>query len=118
MTRFWRYFVSNGRGSRGCRRLGIRGHAVPLLPSLARRLQLGQFAGVEVWKVQPGGPANQAGIRVGDILVSLAGQPAGSVARLNRMVRALPHGLPVGVVWIRRESRMDGRLAPGAACLN
>jgi putative serine protease PepD len=48
----------------------------------------GQPAGVGVVRVTPGGPAAAAGIRAGDIIIGLAGQPVPSLAELQSVLAA------------------------------
>lgn len=63
------------------------------LTSMERRLAGYQGpGGVRVIGVQPGGPADLAGVRSGDIIVTIAGQPIASGADLLRTVAALPIG--------------------------
>ncbi|HEX4603451.1 MAG TPA: PDZ domain-containing protein, partial [Candidatus Angelobacter sp.] len=42
--------------------------------------------GVEAWKVNPNGPAGRAGIRQGDHLLEINGQPVGSAVQVTRRV--------------------------------
>jgi predicted metalloprotease with PDZ domain len=59
-------------------------------------------AGVEVGRTRPGSPAERAGVRPGDYLETLAGQPVRSVAGLERVNAALPTGQPISLV-VRRQ---------------
>src|SRR5207247_1046211 len=56
-----------GRVRRGS--LGIAGRNRPLARGTARRLGLAEDAGVEVMRVERGGPAAEAGIAAGDVIV-------------------------------------------------
>ena len=55
--------------------LGIAGGQTPLPPPLAKKL--GRREGLRVAQVITGSPAEAAGLRVGDILVAVAGEPLG-----------------------------------------
>lgn len=54
-----------------------------ITPSIAAGLGLKQDYGVIVSDVLPGGPAEAAGLMVGDILVSMDGQPADNLPSVN-----------------------------------
>jgi S1-C subfamily serine protease len=112
MTKFWRNFISNGRGGFDCGHLGIEGHGVPIFPSLARRFDLIQSSGVEVWEVERGGPADQAGIQEGDIIVALAYSPTINVEKLRQLLRRLPVGVPLAVQLLRDERRLERWVVP------
>jgi S1-C subfamily serine protease len=112
MSRYWRFFVSNGRGGQTCGRLGVTGHDVPLFASLARRLELSQASGVEVWEVEPDSPADHAGIEEDDILLALAGQPTPDLDALNRQLAQTAEGMPVTVLVLRGESKLGRWLVP------
>jgi S1-C subfamily serine protease len=62
--------------------LGIAGGQSPLPPPLATKL--GRREGLRVAQVITGSPAEAAGLRVGDILVAVAGEPLGSSTELQR----------------------------------
>ena len=49
--------------------------------------RFGETSGVYIGRVDPGGAAEEAGIRVGDILVSVDRKPVATVEELTRRVR-------------------------------
>src|SRR5206468_5336 len=80
--------VSAGGVRRG--HLGIAGQNRPLARSAARRLGLAQDAGVEVMGVERGGPAAEAGVVAGDVIVAADGEPVRSVDDLHRLLGRWP----------------------------
>ena len=77
-----------GRVRRGS--LGIAGRNRPLPRGTARRLGLAGDAGVEVLRVERGGPAAEAGIVAGDVIVAADGEPTRSVDDLHRLLGRWP----------------------------
>ena len=61
--------------------------------------------GLEVGGVRPGSPAERAGVRSGDLVEAVNGQPVRAVEDLERLARATPPGQPVSIV-VHREGRM------------
>ncbi|HYP77743.1 MAG TPA: trypsin-like peptidase domain-containing protein [Polyangiaceae bacterium] len=71
--------LSHGQIQRGY--LGVSSTAARLPPTLAE--SSGQRAGLVVTGLQPGGPAENAGVFLGDVLLSLDGEPLESIADLQ-----------------------------------
>jgi len=65
--------LERGRVSRGTLGLGL--HDIHIPPGLREKLSLSNAAGVIVLGAEPDGPADQAGLMIGDILVALDGKP-------------------------------------------
>ncbi|HLH25341.1 MAG TPA: trypsin-like peptidase domain-containing protein [Chloroflexota bacterium] len=65
--------LSQGRIRRGF--IGVSTQPVPLPPALVQRLALAQESGLLVLSAEPGGPADRAGLLLGDILIGFAGAP-------------------------------------------
>jgi S1-C subfamily serine protease len=100
-----------GRVNRGF--LGVQCREVPLPPPAARQFNLGeQKHGIEVMGVEPGGPADDAGVQEGDILLSLGDQPASSVDDLHKLLTQLPVGVPATVVILRDGRKLERMLIP------
>ncbi|HLN31443.1 MAG TPA: trypsin-like peptidase domain-containing protein [Gemmataceae bacterium] len=87
--------IHNGVVHRGYLGVTMR----PLDPEIAARMGLKN--GVEVIEVKKGTPAAKAGIKAGDIIVSLAGKPVTSSRELQHIVGSLPIQKPTEVTLIR-----------------
>jgi len=69
--------------------------------SLASYYQLKAFSGVYVENVVPGDPADRAGIRSGDIITSVDGQPVTSGRELASLVARIPVGKKTRIALMR-----------------
>ena len=92
--------------------LGIVGQTRPLDRMVARRYALSQAHAVEIMSVAPRGPASAAGLREGDLVVSLDDRAIRTVDDMHRLLVGgrLDDQLRVGV--IRGERRFDIVLTP------
>jgi len=81
--------------------LGIAGQSGALPQSLRRSLRIEKQTAVEVVQIVPGGPAERAGIRPGDVIYQLDGQPVGTVDELRHHLERLADGTHVRVGLIR-----------------
>jgi S1-C subfamily serine protease len=107
MSRFWRHFMSNGHAGPVESRLGLYGERVPIAQSLAQRFELPQAEGVKVHLVHRDSPAFEAGLVEEDTLVMLGERPTTSLARLHKLLRHLPAGLPLPAVVLRGNRRLE-----------
>ena len=69
-------------------------------------------SGVVITGVLKNGPAANAGIRPGDVIVKVAGQPVGNVTELLVQVASLKPGEPAEVKVWRRQGEISLRLTP------
>jgi serine protease Do len=70
-------------------------------------LGLEREMGAEVKDVQPGSPAEEAGIQPGDVILRYQGTPIEGVRQLIRLVRETPSGRTVAIELFRNGSTMD-----------
>ena len=68
--------------------------------------------GVVITGVLKNGPAASAGIRPGDVIVKVAGQPVRNVSELLTQVAGLKPGVPAEVNIWRRQGEVNLRLTP------
>ena len=98
--------------------LGISGQTVAIPPGLVRGLQLQASNGVTIVKLVQGGPADRAGLRPGDVLVEVDGQPASSVDAIHKILTRKTIGREVPVAFIRNQERFKAKVRPEAASTN
>ncbi|HET9698307.1 MAG TPA: trypsin-like peptidase domain-containing protein [Terriglobales bacterium] len=72
-----------------------------ITPSLAQGLSLPRDEGVILEDVIPGGPADQSGLKVGDIILNLAGHPVHDLREFALALFRFTIGQPVPVVALR-----------------
>jgi S1-C subfamily serine protease len=70
---------------------------------------------VEVMRVEPAGPADRAGARPGDFILSLGGQSVESLDDLQRILTAWPIGKELKLRLLRESRFVDVTLIPGEA---
>jgi serine protease Do len=92
-----------GRVTRG--RLGVQIGDVS--KEVAESLGLGKARGVEVSLVEPGGPAEKGGIKVGDIILKFNGTAIERSGDLPRLVGATPIGSRAIVTVWRKGAQQD-----------
>lgn len=83
-----------------------------LTPTLAAALKLPRESGVIVSDVLPGGPAESAGLKVGDILISANGRPVDSVAAMMGLFFEHGSGTPIKLQVLRGTEQLDFGIVP------
>jgi S1-C subfamily serine protease len=97
--------LRDGRVRRGY--LGVAGQDVPLLRRVSRFHQLAQASGVLVISVEADGPARAAGLRDGDIIVSLDSHPVTSLDDLHKLLTEERIGTTITLGLLRGVTRTD-----------
>jgi serine protease Do len=93
----------NGKVSRG--RIGVR--IGELAKEVAEALGLKNTQGAEVTLVEPGGPADKAGIKAGDIIIKFNGVPVNRSSDLPRMIGSAPLNTKATVTVWRKGQQVD-----------
>ena len=101
--------VQNGHVVRGWLGVSLQDAS----PQLAERLGLGERAGALISAVLPGGPAEAAGVQVGDLVIALNGEELGDAARLMNLVGRLPVGKPATMRVVRAGQELTLQVVPG-----
>ena len=83
-----------------------------LTPELAAYFDTELREGVMITGVLQNGPAAQAGLRPGDVIVDVAGQPVRNVAGLLAAVASLPPGQSARLEVVRRNARQQLQVVP------
>jgi S1-C subfamily serine protease len=97
--------LRDGRVRRGY--LGIAGQDVPLLRRVTRFHRLGQASAVLVISLEPDGPAVAAGLRDGDLIVSLDDQVVGGLDDMHRLLTETKIGTKVRLGVLRGAERLE-----------
>lgn len=93
----------HGRVRRGY--LGITGTLRPLEKRLVRIFDLQKESAVEVIALDPQGPAAEAGIRIGDLIIGIGGQNVATIDDLHRFLTEWPFGTKVAITVIRANEK-------------
>ena len=102
--------LQHGRVRRGY--LGIVGRERPLDRRLVRALNLPTERAVEIVSLDAQGPARQAGLRSGDIVVRVNTQPVIRVDDLHRALTEWPLAKPVTLTILRGKNQKTVSLTP------
>jgi len=94
--------------------LGVQVLTVPLAPILRQRLHITQATAVLVTAIEPGGPADAAGILVGDVLLAIDGQPIHDARQLPPALNRADIGQPRTLALLRGGQRFALTLTPAA----
>jgi len=101
--------IKTGKVSRGYLGVSIR----PLTDDLAKQFKVPDTSGALVEDVTPGGPADKAGIKNGDVIRKLNGQTVESSGQLQAMVTNINPGTEVRLDIIRDGQPMTIHLTLG-----
>src|SRR5207244_7676366 len=92
--------------------IGVAGQNVPLHRRVVRFYDLENESGVLVMSVEAGSPAEQAGIREGDIVVTFGGKTIGGVDDLHRILTEEQIGIGAPLTLIRSAEKLVLTIVP------
>ncbi|MFT3923992.1 MAG: trypsin-like peptidase domain-containing protein [Myxococcales bacterium] len=92
--------------------LGVAAGNVPIPRPLGRALELHGDTGVLVTGLEPGGAAELAGVRKGDVIIGFAGQPIRGVDDLHRLLLEERIGKDQELLVIRARARVKLAVRP------
>jgi len=92
--------------------IGVGGQTVPVARRVSRYHQLSVESGVLVVSLEQGGPADKAGVRLGDRIVGFNGQPVSGIDALQLLLTEQQVGVPTKITVLRLTEKLDFEVAP------
>jgi S1-C subfamily serine protease len=92
--------------------IGVAGQTVALHRRVVRFYDLPLSSGVLVVSTEPGSPAEQAGLRQGDVIIAYGAKPVGNVDDLHRILTDEQLGVQAMLTVIRHTERVDVAIVP------
>ena len=105
--------IRDGHITRG--RIGMAGQTTPLRRRVVRYFDLPLETGVLVAGIEPGSPAQRAGLLPGDLIVAIDGEPLPDVDTLHRTLTEATIGRPLTLRVVRLTSLRDVEVTPERA---
>ena len=92
--------------------VGISGQTVPLHRRIVRFYDLPKETGALVQSVEENSPAKRAGLRDGDVIVALEGQPVAGVDDLHRLLTEVRVGVSCSMIVLRWTEKLELKVVP------
>jgi S1-C subfamily serine protease len=92
--------------------LGVAGQNVPLPRRAVRAHDLPQESGVRVVSLDAGGPAQQAGLKEGDTIVTFDSRPVAGIDDVHRLLTENHVGREAEIVLLRRGELLRCAVTP------
>jgi len=102
--------IRDGRITRSY--IGVAGQNVPLHRRVIRFYDLPLESGVLVMSVEKGSPAEEAGLREGDVIVSYGGKSIAGVDDLHRLLTEEQLGVAAPITAIRMAEKIEATIVP------
>lgn len=101
--------VKKGKVTRGWLGVGIQ----PLTPELAKSFGVSADEGILVNQVMPKSPAEAAGLKIGDVILSVDGKPMKDARQLQRLIGEAEIGRTIEIVVLREKAKRTLKIQVG-----
>jgi S1-C subfamily serine protease len=95
--------------------IGVSAQTVPVHRRVVRFYDLPKEMGVIVISVEENSPAKRAGLREGDVIVALEGQPVAGVDDLHRVLTDVRVGVSCSLTVLRHTEKLELKVVPEEA---
>src|SRR6202165_4287579 len=95
--------------------IGVSAQTVPVHRRVVRFYDLPKETGVIVLSTESGSPAQRAGLREGDVIVALEGQPVAGVDDLHRLLTDVRVGVSCSLLVLRHTEKLELSVVPEEA---
>jgi S1-C subfamily serine protease len=95
--------------------IGVSAQTVPVHRRVVRFYDLAKESGALVLSVEENSPAKRAGLRDGDIIVSLEGHPVAGVDDLHRVLTDVRVGVNCALTVLRQTEKLELKIVPEEA---
>src|SRR5262252_2096330 len=95
--------------------VGISGQTVPVHRRVVRFYDLPKETGALVQHVEDNSPARRAGLREGDVIIGLEGQPVAGVDDLHRLLTEVRVGVSCSLTVLRWTEKLELQVVPEEA---
>lgn len=95
--------------------IGVSAQTVPIHRRVVRFYDLTKESGALVSSVEENSPAKRAGVRDGDVIIALDGQPVAGVDDLQRVLTDVPVNIGSILTVLRHTEKLEMRIVPEEA---
>ena len=95
--------------------IGVSAQTAPIHRRVVRYYDLPKETGVVVLSTEPNSPAQRAGLREGDVIIALEGQPVAGVDDLHRVLSDVGAGVTAKLTVLRGTDRLRMAITPEEA---
>ncbi len=92
--------------------IGVQAQTAPLNKIIARHYDLKTSTGALLLAIEPGTPASKSGLREGDVIVALEGEPVEGMDVLHRLLGEDRIGVATRLTVLRGSKRLEFKVVP------